>query len=263
MNSKAAFGNVEKCLEMQIRDRVKTALRGAGLFPLVRTAYRYLSPEIRAQRHKERQFYSTLLKPAGLCFDVGANLGQRTEIFLELGQRSVLIEPNSNCWSTLNFLFGRNPSVDIVPKAIGATQGEITFYSHGTDSTASVLPDWDSGVFGSDRGQIETTVPMATLDYLISTYGLPDFTKIDVEGFETEVLKGLSIPLPLISFEYHFSDMAKIHQCLSILKKLAPLTIRAASMDCDWLTERTSDTHACLQTIEAERLTGDLFVWTS
>ena len=43
---------------------------------------------------------------------------------------------------------------------------------------------------------------MTTLDNLIAIYGKPTFIKIDVEGFEHEVLKGLSQNVKFISFEY-------------------------------------------------------------
>jgi hypothetical protein len=41
------------------------------------------------------------------------------------------------------------------------------------------------------------------LDELIDEHGLPAFCKIDVEGFEPEVLRGLSTPLPALAFEFH------------------------------------------------------------
>jgi hypothetical protein len=55
---------------------------------------------------------------------------------------------------------------------------------------------------------------------LIEQYGLPVFCKIDVEGFEKEVLSGLTKQIPCISFEFcrEFFDDARecINRLLSI-----------------------------------------------
>jgi hypothetical protein len=48
---------------------------------------------------------------------------------------------------------------------------------------------------------------MTTLDELIGSYGVPDFCKLDVEGFELEVLKGLSQPVRALSFEFTFERL--------------------------------------------------------
>src|SRR5262245_60957671 len=64
------------------RDYAKWALQKTGLFPAVRAGYRLLNPKIRHQRFREINFYSALLKPDALCFDIGANLGQKAEVFL-------------------------------------------------------------------------------------------------------------------------------------------------------------------------------------
>jgi hypothetical protein len=49
----------------------------------------------------------------------------------------------------------------------------------------------------------ELTVPMITLDVMIQRYDFPFYIKIDVEGYEEEVLNGLSRCPPLLSFEFN------------------------------------------------------------
>ena len=64
-------------------------------------------------------------------------------------------------------------------------------------------------------------IEIITLDMLIQQYGVPDFIKIDTEGFELEVIKGLSTPVKSLSFEYtlpHQKDQAA--KCVELLDKL-------------------------------------------
>lgn len=63
-------------------------------------------------------------------------------------------------------------------------------------------------------------IRVLTLDDLIKKYGKPTFIKIDVEGFESEVLKGLSHPIDYISFEVLSFNSDLMEECLLILTKL-------------------------------------------
>jgi hypothetical protein len=66
------------------------------------------------------------------------------------------------------------------------------------------------------------TVPVTTIDSLIAIHGEPAFCKIDVEGFEREVLRGLSRPLERLSFEFHAEFIGETLACLERLRELAP-----------------------------------------
>jgi FkbM family methyltransferase len=243
------------------RDKVKSALQKMGLFPAARRAYRLLNSDIRNQRRREIKFYSALLKPGALCFDVGANLGQKTEIFLACGARVITIEPNPHCRPTLEFHFGGNPRCELLFTAVGSSEGEIELFTHLADSTASARSDWNLKVFGLKREMKALLVPMTTLDTLISRYGQPDFIKIDVEGFETEVLKGLSAPVPLLSFEYHDDEAARERECLVMLERMGKISVRASDMHCNWLGPEIESAD-CLRMLQTMNASGDLFVWS-
>ena len=74
--------------------------------------------------------------------------------------------------------------------------------------------------FAGVRWDAEETVEVTTLDALIAAHGMPRFIKIDVEGFEAEVLAGLSRPVPWIAFEYLPAAPDTATDCLARLAAL-------------------------------------------
>ena len=164
----------------------------------------------------------------GLAFDIGAHVGDRTGSFLRLRARVVAAEPQPKVHRALRLIHGRNPDVTLMQAAVGAELGELVLHVNSANPTISTAsPDlieaaqrakeWEGQVW-DDR----ITVPVTTLDAMIAAHGTPDFIKIDVEGHELEVLKGLTRPVPALSFEFTTIQRDVAFACLEALEALAP-----------------------------------------
>jgi FkbM family methyltransferase len=173
-----------------------------------------------------RRFYAQFVPPGGLCFDVGAHLGNRVRAWRALGARVVAIEPHPDLLHVLRALYGRDAGVTIVAAALGARDGEAPLWVCPRNPTVTTLSqDWIQEVqqdvgFQRIRWQLSHTVQLTTLNALIKSEGVPDFVKIDVEGFEAEVLKGLDTAVPCLSFEYLPAARHRALACLDHLESL-------------------------------------------
>jgi FkbM family methyltransferase len=240
-----------------LKAAAKSILQRAGLLPIARLAYRRLNPSIVLQRRREIQLYRGLLAPGSLVFDVGANLGQKSDIFLSAGFRSIVIEPNLHCQESLTLQFANNPRATIVQKAVGREPGTALLYSAGSDAAASLLSGWNERIYGQTREIRSQVVTVTTLDNLIHEFGPPEYIKIDIEGFEKHALLGLSRSVPLISIEYHLHELDQARECVSIVSRLGRLSFRTTDMYGYWTTEHTDDLSRALSTDQS----GDLYIW--
>jgi FkbM family methyltransferase len=246
---------------MNGREAAKSILKASGVFPVARQLYRRFLPKMRRLRQHEISFYREIIKPGDLCFDIGANLGQKTDVLLAAGARVISVEPNSNCEADLNFQFKNNKSVTIVKTAVGSHEGMIKIYAQGSGAAASVIPDWNKKLFGDNYVTTATDVPMTTLDRLIQQFGRPAYIKIDIEGYEEEALKGLSTRVPIVSFEFFHDRPAAASKCLELLSRLGPTKLRFCDMECNWLSSLTADVGEAVKNIQSRRVNGDMFVW--
>jgi FkbM family methyltransferase len=152
--------------------------------------------------------YGGFLGPGDVAFDIGAHVGSRVRAWRRLGADVIAVEPAPDCLRVLRLFFGRDPGVVIVPKAVGAEPGTARLaVSTATPTVSSMSQGWIDSVTADRRWtgvrwDSSVEVEVTTLDRLIAEYGEPASVKIDVEGFEVEVLRGLSRPVRALSFEY-------------------------------------------------------------
>ncbi|GFO55060.1 hypothetical protein GMSM_20670 [Geomonas sp. Red276] len=173
------------------------------------------------------EFYRQFVNPGDTVFDVGANLGNRTKVFLKLGAKVVAVEPQKRCGDFLEQTFGTNPNFRLVRKALGPKPGQAEINICPESTVTSLSQQWieavkESGRFGGYQWDRKEVIQMDTLDNLIASHGSPAFMKIDVEGFEYEVLSGLSRPVKAMSLEFIPEYLENTFNCIDHVSKISP-----------------------------------------
>ena len=186
--------------------------------------------------------YARFIKPGDLAFDIGAHVGDRVSSFRRLGARVVALEPQPLLQRALHLIHGRDPAVILVPVAVAAERGLSTLHVNTRNPTVSTL----SSAFlveadGAEGWQGQSwdatmTVPVVTLDRLIATFGPPAFIKIDIEGYEDEALRGLTQPVPALSFEFTTIARDVAQRCLEMLMSLGDYRFDVALGESQTLT---------------------------
>ena len=123
----------------------------------------------------------------------------------------------------------RKPVV-IVGKAVAAEAGSQTMWVDKPGSALNTLnPKWvellrnDQSRFGEclefrEAREVQTT----TLEELCGRYGRPFYVKIDVEGYEANVLSGLNTAVPFVSFEVNLPQFRpEALECINRLEGIA------------------------------------------
>src|SRR5688572_23504531 len=157
-----------------------TTLKKLRLYePLVRLKRKF--DKIQYQRlekgfqTKRLDFYKKILNTGDLVFDVGANVGNRVKVFLDLGCKVIAVEPQQECINELRKRFGN--SITIVDKGLGESSGEKTLYLTDVSTIASVSEEWiDSvkqGRFSQHNWDKEVKIDLTTLDALVTEFGVP------------------------------------------------------------------------------------------
>ncbi|MGA7340507.1 MAG: FkbM family methyltransferase [Terracidiphilus sp.] len=142
---------------------------------------------------KEIELLLELMESHETFLDIGANVGFYSCLAASRGKHTVAVEPSSR---NLTFLY-RNlwdnhfPNVEIFPLGLAASCGLGRLY--GDCSMSSFVPGW-----GQSKAK-PRLVPLATLDTIAGGrfQNKRLLIKMDVEGFEFDVLSGASETLGL------------------------------------------------------------------
>lgn len=182
---------------------LRNALRSTGLTRmLARVVHR---PDYESGFHSA---LSSAVRPGDIVWDIGANIGFYTVRFAEQAGPNghvYAFEPSTEMFERLGFAIEEHANCTPVRKALGDHNGREMFKQSGT--TSHIVTERDD-----DTIEIE----IATGDALIAARQVqpPTVMKIDVEGFELDVLTGLTETLkrPALRFvgvEVHFSELSK------------------------------------------------------
>lgn len=241
-----------------LRSRVEHAALRLGVFEVLRGVYQSaLNRSYRRELQRQQRLFGNFVAPGSLVFDLGANKGEYTAVFVALRAQTVAVEPNPELAERLRQRFRR---IEVVESAVGAEEGSATLYL-GTDSNYSTISErWKTVTarrnrLSSDSVQVQVT----TLDVLIDTFGVPQFVKIDVEGNELPTIRGLTRPIEALVFEYQCPLLDDFRSCCGLLEAIGPYEFGVAREH----RIKWGDAHQVAEAIErdcrAGKGSGDVF----
>jgi FkbM family methyltransferase len=191
----------------------------------------------------EVTLFRALIRKPGMIFDVGANGGGKANIYRRIATKVVCVEPDKYCIEVLHRKFRFSKHVEIVAAAVGESEGEGILYEESPGSCVNTLaPKWKSDLeqnkphWWKAESPITFTnsynVNILTLDRLIDLYGMPEYIKLDVEGFELQALRGLSHPVKLLSLEANLPTfLDETVECIATIARLSNLYKFAYSLE--------------------------------
>lgn len=208
----------ERCLRLDLRDAESLQLLIHGYYP-----YQAAEDELCAR----------VLRRGDVVYDVGANVGYMTLMFLHRVGASGQVhafEPSRRCFDSLQRSLEPGDPVQLTQKAVGREAGEVVFEEHAALNLSSVAG------FGTPQSSTRQparryTVQTITLDeYWKGQQATPCLVKIDVEGFESQVFEGMRELLtqhaPILMFEAASSE--ELERNLAALGSAAPNVYQCA-----------------------------------
>jgi FkbM family methyltransferase len=183
---------------------------------------------------KAIDFYSSFLDTRSsnhLVYDIGANKGNKVKAFLKMGFEVIAVEPERKAISTLKWRFGHNKKVTLLENGVSDKESVLTIHIAANRSGLNTVSDkWVESLEKEKSNRWHKKhdfkkkyeIKAITLDQIVQQYGIPYYIKIDVEGHEKTVLKGLKSLPAFISFETNLPEfLEETIECIQLLTALS------------------------------------------
>lgn len=159
------------------------------------------------------ELFRALVAPDAIALDVGANVGCTALLLSQLAAETVAFEPSPSTFRRLERNVATASNVSVVNAGLGREDAELSIVFAPSNRSG--------GFISADRpeGHVVESVRIKQGDDHVATSlsgRRVDFIKIDVEGFELEVLAGLSQTIkrdqPIVTLELN-------HWCLNAFQR--------------------------------------------
>ena len=184
-------------------------------------------PDNFRKQMEEYNFYKRLIQNINYKNELIINVGEKSSIFSKLADKVLAFEPSSSIFNILKHRY-KNSNVEVFNCALGSDNTTLDFYEIEEN-------EWYSSL---SKKHIETTVTernitkseliknnkvvVEKIENYIKKYGIPIYIKIDVEGYEYEVIRGLETAVPLISLEANLPEFCQESiNCINYLSNIS------------------------------------------
>jgi FkbM family methyltransferase len=160
--------------------------------------------------------YRALITPEDVVADIGANIGLTAILFSNMAKKTFAFEPSPSTFNILSRNLASNhiKNVEVINLGLGKQEETLTITFAKNNRSGGYVSD----KIRPETGHITEDIRIDTLDHFFSSSkNTPTFLKIDVEGFEKNVIKGgttfLQRARPVVVMEMN-------HFCLDVLQRI-------------------------------------------